>query len=171
MLHHWKIIFLNTPTPPSPLLDQLWPHLTTFLLLSILINSQLQEMEKGNVFFSWRDTEVSFRGSRGMWQSQHSSSSTQSHSGMLDMLELQDTSEKSPTTNTTWFWGGPGQGCSQFGKMILQRGRVQCWLISTLKSQLSAPDFQVSPKYQVDLTLLCLQESTEKKNQNKDGNE
>lgn len=120
MLHHWKIIFLNTPTPPSPLLDQLWPHLTTFLLLSILINSQLQEMEKGNVFFSWRDTEVSFRGSRGMWQSQHSSSSTQSHSGMLDMLELQDTSEKSPTTNTTWFWGGPGQGCSQFGKMILR---------------------------------------------------
>lgn len=93
---------------------------------------------------------------------------------MLDVVELQSTSEKSPTTNTTWFWGGPGQGCSQFGKMILQgQGSMLTHQhqVCTLKPQLSALDLQVSPKYQVDLTLLCLQGSTEKQNQNKAGND
>lgn len=58
---------------------------------------------------------------------------------MLDVLEVQSTSEKSPPTNTTWFWGGPGQGCSQFGKMILQgQGSVLTHQhqVCTLKSQL-----------------------------------
>lgn len=79
-------------------------------------------------------------------------------------------SEKSPTTNTTWFWGEPGQGCSQFGKMILQGAGFSADSSALgLHTEITAlcPRFQVSPKYQVDLTLLCLQDSTGKKNQNK----
>lgn len=123
-------------------------------------------------FYLWKNIEASFPGSRGMWQPQHSSSSTHSHSGTLwwnCRAQVKSLLQHHVALGRAWpgllpVWeDDPAEGQGS----VLTHQHRGC----TLKSQLSAPDFQVSPKYQVDLTLLCLQDSTEKKNQNKAGND